>query len=86
MLELTAEMASSEQQKSTQQLLEEMYPHAEITYSDELQVYSWKAYTPAVAIADSGTNNWKLLLEDEANGMSINQNIDKAILRAVGID
>ncbi len=82
----TTEDASSQDIAAVKKRIEEEYPNTEIIYDDMMGMFLWHHFTPVIAIADPGQNNWMLLLGDDSNGMSIKGNIPTAVIQAVGLD
>lgn len=80
------EDASSQTIASIEKSIKEHYPNTEVIFDDMLGMFLWHTFTPVIVVADAGQNNWKLLLEDPANGMSIRKNFSAEVIRAIGID
>lgn len=82
----TTEEASSQDIAAIKTRIEAEYPNTEIIFDDMMGMFLWHHFTPVIAVADPGQNNWMLLLEDGSNGMSIKDNISPEVIRAVGLD
>lgn len=82
----TPDDASNDEIRVLEEKLKQSYPASEVSYEEMTGIFSWHTYTPVLAVADPGQNNWKLLIDDPNNGMSIKQNISTEIIRAVGLD
>ena len=81
-----AEAPSEQDIEATKELLEEVHPNSEVHYDETAQLFSLDVYSTTIAMSSPDKNNWKLLLEDRSNGMSINDNIAKEIQQGVGLD
>ncbi|MEL6659344.1 MAG: hypothetical protein AAFP77_21835 [Bacteroidota bacterium] len=80
------EEISAEDIDNTKELLEEVYPNTEVRYDEEAQRFTLDVFSATLAVADATKNNWKLLLEDRANGMSISDNIAEEIQQGAGLN
>ena len=83
---LTADEPAPEDISATRELLAKGFPNMEITFDESANQFTFDVFSPVIGVADTGKNNWKLLLDDPANGMSIKDNISDEIQRGAGLN